>query len=429
MRRVLFQFGVIFILAGVMTANANEPLGFFSPESINLINIFEVVVAGIVASAIVLAILVLFIGQWSGRKQNAAIKIIRKNIEKEEEVIQSSVANVDKNTVKIQQLLNNIEKKSAAITSKQHQAWIHAEDLEEMLEDATEYSAELQQNTEHVNQRMNQIQAYWDGQLTDTADVVERVQSTLEQGLQKVESGLEELQQNEVQSRAISQKIIEAYSRQASALAENSSTSNDIKQNLQKAFEESKHLLQQLDEHKETANKSFQQFNNELGDYESQAYEQFDGAFQATDIARKELVANVNESRQHIDNLRRYESEGRNIKLQASDHLESMNNKSMEQFATTLENTQQMFATLQNDIQDAQYAIDTLRKMKKDVSRSSIETESLAKTAPYEEAVISDQTHLTTKNNMIEEKMEYQAVSGDSTLIPFFSFLNKQKKK
>jgi chromosome segregation ATPase len=422
MRRFLFQFGAIFILAGIITANANEPLGFFSPDSINLINIFAVVVAGIVASAIVLAILVLFIGQWSGRKQSSAIKIIRKNIEKDEKAIQSLVTNADENTAKIQQLLNNIEKKSVAITSKQHQAWIHAEDLEEMLEDTTEYSAELQQNTEQINQRMKQIQTYWNGQLTDTADVVERVQSTLEQGLQKVESGLEELQQNEVQSRTISQKIIEAYSQQASALAENSATSNKIKQNLQKAFEESEHLLQQLDEHKETANKSFQQFNNELGDYESQAYEQFDSAFQATDIARKELIANVNESRQHVDNLRRYESEGRNIKLQASNHLESMNNKSME-----------MFATLQNDIQDAQYTIDILRKMKKDASKSFTETKSLAKTVPSEETetkmVIDDQTYLTTKNNIREEKTEYQAISGDSTLIPFFSFLNRQNKK
>ncbi len=424
MRRVLFQVGANFILAGVMTATASESLGILPPDSSSLINIFEVVVAGIVASAIVLAILVLFIGQWTGRKQNAAIKTIREKIEKDEEIIQSSVVNVDKNTAKIQQLLNTIEKKSAAITSKQHQAWIHAEDLEEMLEDATEYTSELQQNTESVNQRINQIQTYWDEQLTDTADVVERVQSTLKQGLERVELGLEELQQNESQSHAISQKIVEAYGRQAIALSENSSTSYNIKQNLQKAFEESTHLLQQLDEHKESANKAFQHFNNELGDYESQAYEQFDGAFQATDIARQELTANVNESRQHIDNLRRYESEGRNIKLQANDHLESMNHKSMEQFATTLENTQQMFTTLQNDVQDAQYAIDTLRKIKKETT-ASLEVKPIS----LEKAFTSDQSHSESKTNIIEEKIEYQAVSGDSTLVPFFSFLNKERKK
>lgn len=369
MRRVLFQFGAMFILTGIMTATADESLGVLPPDSSYLINIFEVVVAGIVAAAIVLAILALFIGQWTGRRQNTAIKKIRHNIEKNEEIIQSSVVNVDENTAKIQQLLNTIEKKSAAITSKQHQAWIHAEDLEEMLEDATEYTAELQQNTESVNQRINHIQTYWDEQLTDTADVVARVQSTLEQGLETVESGLEELERNETQSRAISQKIIEAYGRQAVALSENSSTSNDIKQNLLKAFEESKHLLQQLDEHKDSANKAFQHFNNELGDYESQAYEQFDGAFQAANIARQELTANIDESRQHIDNLRRYESEGRNIKKQASQHLESMSNKSTQQFAPTRE------------------------------------------------------------DNRGEEKIEYQAISGDSTLVPFFSLLKKEKKK
>ncbi|MCK5918345.1 MAG: hypothetical protein KAG34_07960 [Cocleimonas sp.] len=425
MRRVLFQIGANFILAGVMTASANESLQILTSDSSHLINIFEVIVAGVVASAIVIAILVLFIGQWSGRKQNTAIKKIRNNIEKNEEIIQSSVVNVDENTAKIQQLLNIIEKKSAAITSKQHEAWIHAEDLEEMLEDAMEYKAELQQNTENVNQRINQIQSYWDEQLTETADVVERVQSTLEQGLQKVESGLEELQQTETRSRAISQKIVEAYGRQAVALSENSSTSNDIKQNLQKAFEESKHLLQQLDEHKKGANKAFQHFNSELGDYELQACEQFDGAFQATDIAKQELTANVNESRQHIDNLRRYESEGRNIKRQACDHLESMNNKSTKQFETTLENTQKMFTTLQNDVQDAQYAINTLRNIKKETTKT-FEAEPLVKMPPQEKA--SECIQSAPEANIIEEKMEYKAVSGDSTLVPFFSFLKKEKK-
>ena len=381
MRRVLFQVGAIFIFAGIMTVTANESLGFLSSDSNHLINIFEVVVAGIVASAIVLSTVVLFIGQWTGRKQSAAIKTIRENIEKDEEIIQSSVVNVDENTIKIQQLLNTIEKKSAAITSKQHQAWIHAEDLEEMLEDATEYTAELQQNTESVSQRIHQIQTYWDEQLTDTTQVVERVQSTLEEGLEKVELGLEALQQKESQSREISQKIVEAYSRQAIALSENSSTSDNIQHSLQKAFEESKHLLQQLDEHKESASKAFQHFNSKLGKYESQADEQFDDAFQATDIATQELTANIKKSGQHIDNLRRYESEGRHIKQQASEHLESMRHKAMEKLTT---------ASVEN--------------------------------------AASDSFHREPKTNIIEERIEYQAISGDSTLVPFFSLLKKEKK-
>jgi hypothetical protein len=72
MRRLLFQFGAIFILAGIITAIANEPLGFFSPDSINLINIFGVVVGGIVASAIVLAILVYLL--VSGVEESKAVQ-------------------------------------------------------------------------------------------------------------------------------------------------------------------------------------------------------------------------------------------------------------------------------------------------------------------------------------------------------------------
>ena len=420
MKRILFQSGAFFLLVGLITVQAENRIGLLTQETVSETNIVGVIIAGIVASAIIVALVSLFIGQWSGKKQVAAIHLIRSNIEKDEKIIKASLINVDKNTAKIQQLLNTIEKKSSSITTKQHQAWIHAEDLEEMLEDATEYTNELQQNTENVNQRITQVQNYWDEQLTDTSDIVERVQSTLTQGLKKVEVGLETLQQNEKQAREISQRIIKSYRQQSTELSENAFTSNDIKKNLQKAFEESNHLLQQLNEHKETAKQSFQQFNTDLGQYKSQANKQFDNTFQATDIARQELTANLNESRHHIDNLRRYESEGRAIKLKTRDHLDTMKNKSIEQFATTLENTQQMFATLQNDVQDAQYAIDTLKKIKKEALEELTTNDSLE--------TANNQAFALTEKNEIDKKMEYRAISGDSTLVPFFSQLKQQKK-
>jgi DNA repair exonuclease SbcCD ATPase subunit len=397
MKRTLFQSGALFILVGLIAVRAEEVSNVLNLDSTNLVNVFEVVIAGVVASAVILAILALFIGQWAGKKQETIIKKIHDNIREDEKNIKASVIKVDLNSLRVKQLLTDLEKKSASITSKQHQAWIHVEDLEEMVEDAIECSDELQQTSESINHRMTQIQSYWDHQLKDTADVVERVQSTLEQGLKRVESGLEEMQQNEVKSRFISQKVIEAYQQQSETLVENSSTSTEIRTNLQKAFEESKHLLQQLDQHRETAKASFEQFNHDLESYEEQTYEQFDTAFQTTEIARQELTANVNESRQHIDNLRRYETEGRNIKLQARDHFDTMNSKSIKQFSTTLKNTQQMFAALQSDVQDAQYVIDSLRH----------------------------QSHAITADQHHEEKRELQAISGDSTLIPFFSSAKK----
>jgi len=397
MKRTLLQSGALFVLAGLIAVRADEPSTIFNLNSVELIKIFEVVIAGIVASAIILAVLALFIGQWSGKKQKNAIKKIRKNIENDEKHIQKSVTTINKNSIKIQQLITHVEKKSSTITSKQHQAWIHLEDIEEMVEDASECAAELQQTTDNVNHRMDQIKTYWDGQLKDTEDVVERVQSTLEKGLKRVESGIEELEQNEIKSRLISKKMVKAYQQQSETLIENASTSDKVRTNLQKAFEESKHLLLQLDQHRKTAKKSFQQFNNELSNYESQTYEQFDNAFQANDIARQELTANINESRQHIDNLRRYETECRNIKLQTRNHLDSMNSKSIKEFAITLQNTQQMFATLQNDMKDAQHVIETLH----------------------------NQTHTIVDEKDSESRMEFQAISGDSTLVPFYSSTNK----
>ncbi len=81
------------------------------------------------------------------------------------------------------------------------------------------------------------------------------------------------------------------------------------------------------------------------------------------------------------------------LAISSCKHLDSMNSKSIKQFATTLKNTQQMFATLKNDVEDAQYVIETLR----------------------------NRSHSLTDKN----KKEFKAISGDSTLIPFYSSVKK----
>ena len=416
MKRLLFQSSLIFFISSIVFTTANASLAFLSQESVDLVKIFEVVIAGIVASAVVLSLLALFIGQWSGKKQNRAIKKIRDKIEKDKTSTESLVASIKERAEEANELVKGLKNKTSVITSKQHQAWVQVEDIEQMVEDALDCSNELKQTTDGINQRMTQIQHYWDEQLKESADVVERVQSTLEQGLAKVESGLEALQNNELKSHTLSQQVLESYHQQSDILSSNTSASKEIQLNLEKASEDSKHLLDQLNTQKQSAKKSFQQFNDDLGDYESQAYEQFDGAFQATDIARKELNANVNESRLYIDNLRRYEEEGRNIKLQVRNHLDLMNNKSMDQFATTLENTQKMFATLQDDVQDAQYAIDSLRNMKHQMLEPHEENNTANNSGK-----IQAETPIKKEEKRAKNTEEYLAISGDSTLIPFFS--------
>ena len=425
MKRLLFQSSLLFFVSSLISATASTSSGLLSQESLDLVKIFEVVIAGIVASTVVLSIFALFVGQWSGKKQNIVIKKIRDDIEKDKKSVESLVADVEESVAEVNTLIKGINNKTSVITSKQHQAWVQVEDIEQMVEDALECSSELKQTTEGINQRMTQIQNYWDEQLKESKDTVERVHSTLEQGLEKVESGLEALQNNEIKSRALSQQVVESYNQQSDILSNNATASKEIRLNLDKAFAESKQLIEQLNTQKQSAEKSFQQYNEHLGAYESQAYEQFDSVFQATDIARKELDANVNESRLYINNLRRYEEEGRNIKLQARHHLDMMNDKSMDLFATTLENTQKMFSALQNDVQDAQYAIDSLRKMKQQMLEPQMENiERDNNTGRNDDTQIKESTKEVEKR--AESATDYLAISGDSTLIPFFSGKNKK---
>ena len=418
MKRILFQSGVLLIVSGLLAVNAGELLGESNQMTVDLVKIFEVVIAGIVASALVLALLALFIGQWSGKKQNAAIKLIRQEVDKNKEDSEELLTDVRDNARAVRQLVDSLEKKVSAMTNKQHQAWIHMEDIEQMVEDADECSVELKQTTGGVHQRMEQIQRYWDGQLKETTDIVQRVQLSLEEGLTRVETGLAEIQENDMRSKILAQKVLEAYQQQAEVLSKHGSASDELSNNLQKVFNESESLLKQLHAHTETAERSFQHFNQELGAYESQAYEQFDGAFQATDIARKELTANVNESRQHVENLRRYEAEGRSIKLQARDHLASINSKAINEFSSTLENTQKMFSTLQDNVQDAQYAIDSLRKMKHQITAYAVEDANAEDSINRADELMPEQA---VTESLSKEKQDSKAISGDSTLISFFS--------
>ena len=411
MKRLLFQGSLIFLISSLLAVNASASIGDVSQESSNLVNIFEVVVAGIIASAIVLSLFALFIGKWSGKKQNDSIKKIYQEIEKDKKNAENLVEKVASNAVETQKMLRELKNKTSAITSKQHQAWVQVEDIEQMVEDAIDCSSELKQTTDEVNQRMAQIQHYWDEQLKETANIVHQVQSTLEEGLARVESGLDALNEKEIKSHTLAQKVIDRYHQQSEALSENEELSSKIKANLDKASEESQDLLEQLNIQKESASELYQKFSDDIDDYESRLYDRFDNVFQATDIARKELDAHVNESRLHLDNLRRYEEEGHNIKLQIRDHLEVINSQSIDQLATTLENTQQMFSSLQNDVQDAQYAIDTLRKIKNQI----LDT-------PEEQSVDDSKEHLASKTDKpVEKEEEFLAISGDSTLIPFFS--------
>ncbi len=276
MKRILLQSGVLFILAGMISVKANEASTVFNLDAIALIKVFEIIIAGIVASAIILAFFVLFISQWSGKKQGGAIKKIRKEIEKDQETVKKSVSHLNNNALKIQQFLNQIEKKSATITLKQHQAWIHVEDIEKMVEDAAECLAELQQ----------------------------------------------------------------------------------------------------VEQHKKMAKQTMQQFNDDLHNYETQARDQLTSIFQLTDLARQELMANIKESRQHIEKLRYYETERRKIRSQAIDTTENL---------------------------------------------------------PSDTGVINNNHSDTSKNNQTQSKTEesnkentnLKAVSGDSTLVPFFSSTKK----
>lgn len=423
MKRAVLQI-MTFLLGSLITlvaTSATNPSVLLNQQSPELIKILEIVIAGIVASAIILSLFAFLVGHFSNKKQNKAIKRIREELSKDKDIVDDCVEDIKTDAIEVRELLNNLKNKTSSISTKQHQAWVQVEEIEQMTEEAVDNSSELKQTSENFNQRMTQILNYWDTQLGEASNIVQRVQQTLTQGLNDLESGFQELYEYEQKSRHLSQKVLTEYESQTEVLQENNKVSDHLRESLHRAFTESKHLLEQLNTYRQAADQSLQEFSSELGNFESQAYEEFDGVFQAADIARKELHANVDESRLHVENLRRYESEGRDLKTRSSKYLTNLDTASIKDFANTLESTQQMFSNLQNDVQDAQYAIDSLRKMKHDILLGGIDENDVADTETKAEKSEDDKQVNAPSNTSDHMESGLEPEEENNTLISFFS--------
>jgi len=421
-----------------------------------LTHIIEMVVAGVVASALIISLLVLFLGRWAAKKDRMVLQALRQDAEQEAEHITAAVTTVREQEKETTKIIHTIREQATEIDSKQEKINIQKEDINSTFEDAQKQQQELEKVTNTVGDSMTKIQNYWDEQLRDTVSAIQQVQSGLNDNLKKVDDGLDKMQRQKSMSEELMQDFLKRHNEQNTVLENNSKISDQVSESLEETLKESTHLLQLLKKQQKDAEQALSHFNDELSGYEEQAYEQFDSSFQVADIARQELSANIEESRKHLESMRRYEEQSHGINVQTQKHLESLDFTKIVKLSHTLNSTQDMFTDLRDSVEEAQNMLDDLKDIETDVRETAssvkknavnidnVEVENTVDESELVETTESKSTHETkklnaeilpkkNKNNIENESIEemsfdYKLASGDNAPLSFFKHVKTTSK-
>jgi hypothetical protein len=409
--------------------------------------IIELVVAGIVASALILSLLVMFLGRWTANKEKKIIKALRIEAEQEKDNIVSAAASVREKEKETVNIVSGMEDKAKKLEQTIVAADKNNEKILKVTQKIVKREKELTEVTEHVSTRMDDIQDYWKGQLEETVSTISQVQQGLDKNLNKVDEGIVTMQRQKELSQDLLQDFLSKHQEQGDILKSNSSISEQVTENLEETFKESNKLLKLLKSHQEIAEKSLKSFAEELTVYEEQAYEQFDTTFQVADLARQELNANIDESRKHIETMRRHEEQSHSINTQTQKNLELLDYSKIMKLSSTLDSTHDMFTDIRSRVDETRMMLDELKDIESDIKETSTQLSDID-LSDIDEAITQEFTdkldiQLDTKinpkdkpQNPKEDKetqtiydTDYKMASGDFTPLSFFTNIKSSSNK
>ena len=405
------------------TSESNNPLTY----------IIELVVAGIVASALIISVLVMFLGRWTANKEKKIIKALRIEAEQEKDNIISAATSVREKEKETVEIVSDMKDKAKELTQKITTADEHNEKIIEVTEKIVKREKDLKEVTDHVSTRMDDIQDYWKEQLEETVSTIGQVQQGLDKNLNIVDEGIETMQRQKELSQDLLQDFLSKHQEQGTILKSNSNISDQLTETLEETFKESKQLLKLLKEHQKVAEKSLNGFAEELTVYEEQAYEQFDTTFQVADLARQELTANIDESRKHIETMRRHEEQSHNINTQTQKNLELLDYSKIMKLSTTLDSTHDMFTDIRSRVDETKIMLDELKDIEGDIKEksaliSNVELNDTTETTKGLDTELDTDTKEEKESETIYDA-DYKMASGDFTPLSFFTNIKSSSSK
>ena len=436
-----------------ITSTSNESINAGSNLANNqFMHILELVVAGIVASALILSILVLFLGRWAGNREKKAIKKLRIEIEQEQEHITAAASTIKQQEKETTLLSKHVRDEVKGLHDHKENIQKHQEEIVATSQLVQEKSKKIDQVTEKVSGRFDDIQSYWETQLNDTVTTIKELQGSLDQSHGKIDDDIEKMHNQKILSQELLQDFLDRHNEQGKIIEKNTGVSEEVSKNLDETLKESKQLVELLKQHQQNAEKSLNNFTDELSVFESQAYEQFDASFQVADLARQELTANVDESRKHIETMRRNEEKSHTINTQTQKNLESLDYSKIVKLSNTIDSAQDMFSDMRSKVEETKTMLDELKDIETDVRKtaSNVEdslennleknneennnkAEKARETSADKDSdslLDDEQLHKNIDENLHLDEAEYKMVSGgDNAPISFFKNIKKNRKE
>ncbi|MEZ5538261.1 MAG: hypothetical protein R3F02_21860 [Thiolinea sp.] len=334
-----------------------------------MVNLIDVVIIAIALIA-ALGALLLLRPQVDHRDAHRIRKILQR-VEKDQKQVEQILSNVKYSAEGTEKLSRQLQSSIAQINAENSESHARAETAEQTIRRAKEAEQELNRISNKLGERIQQIQTYWNSQLEDTTGSVRQIKSKLHQGLTQVDEGLIRLQEQERMAQGFTQKLLQHQKEHLASQQKNTLVSTEVHAQLENILKQSASSLEIVQEHQKQADKIYNEYAERLRKLEQQANEQFAETFQSTDMARQELTAGLQESRQNLEKLRQYEVQGSQMHERIKEQFNQIDPLKVERLGETVNLTDEMCVNLQEGLENARALLSTLEEKTAEVIDAS----------------------------------------------------------
>lgn len=328
---------------------------------------------------------VLLLLPQTNSKETQELRVIRLQAEADRKKV-ADVLEVTHNGVQdAEQLLTKLKSQVEQTTRSYEASQARAEQAERIIERVTTAEQEIRDISSQLGDRLQHLQSYWDEQLGDSVESVKRIRSKLHEGLTQVDDSLVRLREQEKMAQGFTRRLIDHHHEQAHNQQENARLSAEVHNRLEAMLKESSHLLEQMQRYQQDADNVFLKFNAEMDGLETQASERFSTLFQTTDLARHELTSGLEESRKHVETMRRREEQSNDLSRRIHQQFEQIDHIRVERIAKTLDMTEQMSTDLHQGMENARDLLFSLEVAVQHVTASLDSKPSSHRVAPEPE--------------------------------------------
>ncbi|HPY41115.1 MAG TPA: hypothetical protein PLM98_11400 [Thiolinea sp.] len=352
-----------------------------------MVNLIDVVVIAIALMAALGALLLL---RPQVHQQDAHdVRKVRISAEQDQKRIAEILNTIQHGAQDADYLTSQLKSRVEEINREGQTSRTLAEEAERTINRVKEAESELRGISTQLGERIQYVQTYWDGQLTDTVEAVRNVHTKLTHGLSQVDDGLSRLREQEKMAQGFTQKLIENQKMQFSAQQENARLATDINVQLESMLRESGKTLQSMQDQQKQANSLYAHFTEELQGLEQQAQEYFTSTFHATDVARQELTQGLDETREKVAKLREQDEQGNLMGQRIRQQFEKVDKLQVDRLAQAVDLTDEMCVDLQTGLENARNLLKLLEEKTQQVLKE-VDTEQATDSTPSDPSKRND---------------------------------------